>query len=734
MKIRLTTKALALSSAFSLTVLTGCSSSPLTENDFRIDNARAQFEEQREKKRSDQPIAIKPSETPKVERAMRVLRVLRGSGAGSAQVSNSVSVDGQLDSIESGLQALAEQLIAEATQVVPAETAEAAPEPIPGIGEQDPSLPTQILEDGYVYVSTNSVKFEPTQITNSFAKMYMQGFAKDSRGDYTASGLPLEIAIQELAKAASVDLTIATSDLGSKSHVSFNESTSAAEILDQLLITNDLAVIWDPETERAWIIGAQDYQALMAHGEQHAKILSEKRDSLRASFEQRELQNLATMVQNLALDIARGKTDQLVSGITQIEDDFVELRPQTRVALTPQIVSLRKNVNAFANGGPAEATQSQSGTTASITTGEAAVEFTSCLPKGETVKVVKIFTSYIKPEEVRNDLNGKLGGIAAGSSNEGAASTEADDANNAQAETAQGPGAAAGPTGCAAITELQIDHDNTGIIVTARDSQIDYISNLLDGIDTPKKQVLVEVYLVQVTADWRRQLEANLATLTTNGEISTALGASLVNITRSGTRGAFTLTGSDTPGTGLGNILTFLERNDIGRTISSPSILAIDGQEANVTRKRTLKYTETVPATLDDNGNPVQAAGTTIEEIELNLELNITPTVVQANNHVILDFKLVEDTIDDETSPDSSPQTTNDIDTRIETSPGDVVMLAGLYRQATSDTVDGLPGLTGSGTIAGLTGGASSLFKNQSELLVFIAPTVLEPGNTAAAN
>ena len=148
-------------------------------------------------------------------------------------------------------------------------------------------------------------------------------------------------------------------------------------------------------------------------------------------------------------------------------------------------------MSVFANGGPAEATQSQSGTTASITTGEAAVEFTSCLPKGETVKVVKIFTSYIKPEEVRNDLNGKLGGIAAGSSNDGAASTEADGANNAQAETAEGPGATAGPTGCAAITELQIDHDNTGIIVTARDSQIDYISNCwMESI--PKKQVLLK--------------------------------------------------------------------------------------------------------------------------------------------------------------------------------------------------------------------------------------------------
>jgi len=94
-----------------------------------------------------------------------------------------------------------------------------------------------------------------------------------------------------------------------------------------------------------------------------------------------------------------------------------------------------------------------------------------------------------------------------------------------------------------------------------------------------------------------------------------------------------------------------------------------------------------------------------------------------------MDFSFTENTIDAEnTSPDQTPETVNTIDTKILAAPGDIAVLAGLYRQTTSDQVDGIPGLTGNSVAAGLLGGASSTSKTRSELLVFIAPTVLEPG------
>ena len=91
--------------------------------------------------------------------------------------------------------------------------------------------------------------------------------------------------------------------------------------------------------------------------------------------------------------------------------------------------------------------------------------------------------------------------------------------------------------------------------------------------------------------------------------------------------------------------------------------------------------------------------------------------------------EFIEDTIDSEvTSPEQTSETKNEINTRILAAPGDVAVLAGLYRQSTSDNVQGIPGLTENSVAAGLLGGASSASQNRSELLVFISPTVLQPG------
>jgi len=727
-----------------LGTISACSFSPLSDDDFRIDNAKEEFETRREQAPEiSQPKAVRPSETAKVDRPIRVLKVFQGIGSGN-KTSSTAAIDGQLESIESGLQVLADTLIntslslgVSSNQLPQTQSNQGDPnappeeqvsggtpieEALSAILINTGATPNSIIEDGYVYLNASTVTFDDSLLINSFQKMYAEGIAKDSRGEYQLSALPLELAISELSRSISVDITMTAPNALLVKRVSAEHRGHASELLDQILNDNGLTVIWDSGAQRAWILDRVEFDRLIEFGRNNARSLAAKRLALRNGFEKRQLAELSSKAQNIIMSIANGQTQTISSELAQIEEIASELSAQTRLEITPVLTSLRKNVSAF---DPAtNSTPSKTSNTGSILSGEAVVEQTQCLAKGETVKVAKIFTAFIQPETIRDQLVQTL--ALAGSGGE----SQESNTENAE-ETAQAPvQAQATANGCDAIRNLSVRTDQTGIIITGQDSQIDFIANLLDGIDTPKKQVLVEVYLVQVTADWRRELEANLTTLTTNGEISTALGASLVNVTRNGVRGAFTLSGDDQAQTGLGNVLNFLERNDIGRTISSPSILAIDNEPATVKRLRTLRYPETVPATLDDNGNPTSQPGTTYQELELELTLDITPRVIQANNHVELTFQFTEDTIDDETNPEASPQTTNDITTKIETSPGDVVMLAGLYRQSTSDNTDAIPGLSRSGIVAGLTGGANSQLKAQSELLVFIAPTVLEPGNT----
>jgi len=244
---------------------------------------------------------------------------------------------------------------------------------------------------------------------------------------------------------------------------------------------------------------------------------------------------------------------------------------------------------------------------------------------------------------------------------------------------------------------------------------------LLDGVDSPKKQVLVEVYLVQVTTDWRREL-ASQGNLTFGDYRLSVADVAKGTLFKLNGLGAASVAG----------VLQALEQSEIGKTISSPSVLLLDGEKASVTRTRVLKYIEKTPAIASAaDASVITQPQDKYIDLELKLTLDIEANVVPANNHVLLDFSLLEDTIDSESNPETQGQTKNDIKTKIETSPGDVVVLAGLYRQTQSNEVDSLPGLGSLKELNGIFGGATEKTNNQSELLIFIAPTVLEPGQVS---
>ena len=71
-------------------------------------------------------------------------------------------------------------------------------------------------------------------------------------------------------------------------------------------------------------------------------------------------------------------------------------------------------------------------------------------------------------------------------------------------------------------------------------------------------------------------------------------------------------------------LIDFMEVNDIGRTISSPTILAKDQVAANINRTvtRFREITTQVPTgTLNADGVPVTSAETTFEPVEATLTL-----------------------------------------------------------------------------------------------------------------
>ena len=98
--------------AFLLIALTGCSQNPINKEDLRVDNAREQFQERREQTLPGQPLAVKPAEEKKVERAVRVLRIFKGTDATETAGTSADQTKQSIQAmIEQSLNALARTLV-----------------------------------------------------------------------------------------------------------------------------------------------------------------------------------------------------------------------------------------------------------------------------------------------------------------------------------------------------------------------------------------------------------------------------------------------------------------------------------------------------------------------------------------------------------------------------------------------------------------------------------------------
>ena len=72
----------------------------------------------------------------------------------------------------------------------------------------------------------------------------------------------------------------------------------------------------------------------------------------------------------------------------------------------------------------------------------------------------------------------------------------------------------------------------------------------------------------------------------------------------------------------------------------------------------------------------------------------------------------------------------DEISTAFTASPGDVIVLAGLSANSEGSTTAGLPGTTGAlAPVSPLVGGSDQITNNVNEMIIFMAPTVIDPSS-----
>ncbi len=286
--------------------------------------------------------------------------------------------------------------------------------------------------------------------------------------------------------------------------------------------------------------------------------------------------------------------------------------------------------------------------------------------------------------------------------------------------------------------------DNT-LLIQATPQEWEQIKNLVQQIDVPPRQVLIDakVYEVDLTGALSAGVEAYIqARGPSSGRAW--LGSSNTGVVASGGNTAT----APSPAAGINlsagllvgqarELLAFLqasEQNTRAKVVSAPSIIATDSIQASI------NVGESVPTLTSQFASGVQVGGTsafanTVSNVSTGVQLNITARI-NPSGVVTMD-------IDQEVSapvppptnvnvPQNSPSfSERNVKTQVTVQDGDTIAIGGIIQDTDSTSSSGIPFLERI-PVVGLLFGTKSRSTSRTELIVFLTPHVIYDTNQVA--
>jgi general secretion pathway protein D len=277
-------------------------------------------------------------------------------------------------------------------------------------------------------------------------------------------------------------------------------------------------------------------------------------------------------------------------------------------------------------------------------------------------------------------------------------------------------------------------YDNT-ILVQGTPQEWEQIKKLLEQIDIPPRQVLIEakIYSVDLSGAFSAGVNAAFnAALAAAGQ-SNRFFPSLVT-TAVGTAGSagLALTASALVGRNrqLLAFLTAQETSSKTKVISAPSVIATDSIQAsiNVGSSVPTLASQAVGAGVQLGGNSVFT--NTISNISTGTTLSILARVNPSGIVTMVINQQVSDPVPPSTgSAIQSPSfSQKNISTQVTVQDGDTVAIGGIIQETNAETSSGIPILHKLPYLGALFG-TKSITKDRSELVIFLTPRVIYDTN-----
>lgn len=325
----------------------------------------------------------------------------------------------------------------------------------------------------------------------------------------------------------------------------------------------------------------------------------------------------------------------------------------------------------------------------------------------------------------------------------------ANDASRVSTPVPVGAGSSASAINANGVS-LIADETLNALVVKADPALMKEVLNVVDQLDQRRSQVLIQAAIVEVSGDNAKQLGVQWA----SGD--PAKGVGLINFSTAGASLAqigAAVAGNNAAAAGVGDGaligLGKTERNSNGdRTfygaliqalttvtnanlLSTPSIMTLDNQEAKIVVGQNVPFiTGTTTSASTTTTNPFQ----TIERQDVGITLKVVPHIGDGGA-IRLEIEQEVSAVQPATTGVRSADlitSKRSIKTTVLADDGQTIVLGGLIQDDTKRTVSKVP-LLGDIPLLGHLFRSTRDSKTKQNLLVFLQPTLLNDGNSAAA-
>ncbi|WP_434572872.1 type II secretion system secretin GspD [Pseudomonas sp. Z3-6] len=274
---------------------------------------------------------------------------------------------------------------------------------------------------------------------------------------------------------------------------------------------------------------------------------------------------------------------------------------------------------------------------------------------------------------------------------------------------------------------IKADESQNALVLIAEPAQIRIIENIVRELDQPRAQVLIHAAIVEVSGDitealgvqWGLDRGSATGFINFPGTDIPIIGNLNLSELDKGPEGAILRLGGDR----FSALISALASNTHSNLLSTPSLLTLDNQEAEIIVGQNVPFKTGSYAT---SGNGADNPFTTVERKDVGISLKVKPYINEGSTLRLEVEQEVSDIAPSVSGVDSSDLITNKraLKSTILADDGEIIVIGGLIRDSVRTQQSGVPLLRSIPYLGALFRWNRDT-QTKSNLMVFLRPTIV---------